>query len=272
MQLCIPFLFLITSLFGTRFDIPQKIWQTYRTKELPRQAKEAQISWLELNPGYEYHLWDDDDIENYIRTARDADTLEFFKSMPIGVMKADLWRYLIIADQGGVYSDIDTVCCLPVDYWIILLGSLFKLEAGRPLLILGIENDDGRAVIDFCQWTFLATPKHPALEFACEYIVDNWRKNGIDLTRSDVVHLTTGPTILKRALMTYFGEPISTRASDFYVRYQEDPQLRQKLSDLGVYLLPKIFFNGLVSVHLVGSMNFGEGYIRWSDEVKALKK
>lgn len=192
--------------------------------------------------------------------------------MPIGVMKADLWRYLIIADQGGVYSDIDTVCCLPIDYWTIWLGSLNKIESERPLLFLGIENDDERKIIDFCQWTFMATPKHPVLEFACQYIVDNWRKHGIDLSCKEVVHLTAGPTILKHALMTCFGEPISTRASDFYSRYKTDKALREKLASLGVYLLPKIFFNGLASVHLVGSMNFGEGYIRWSDEVKLFRK
>jgi mannosyltransferase OCH1-like enzyme len=253
------------------FVIPRKIWQTYKDKQLPRPAAEARTSWIQMNPNYEYNFMDDAEIEDYILNNWDKDTYQFFKVLPIGVMKADLWRYLIIADKGGIYSDIDTLCCLPIDYWLIFLASLNKIKVGKPLLFLGIENDDEREVIDFCQWTFMATPKHPAMEFACRYIVDNWRKNDIDLTPKCFVHLTTGPTILKYALMTYLDEPLSMRASDLYRKYQSNKECRRKINDRGIYLLPKLFYNGLVSLHLVGSMNFREGYIRWSDEAKAYR-
>lgn len=269
--ICVLFVFFSEAFANDNYGIPRKIWQTYRIKELPRPAKEASASWVRENPHYEYHFMDDVDIENYIFSNWDSTTYDFFKALPIGVMKADLWRYLMIADQGGVYADIDTVCCLPIDYWTIFLGSLNKLESGKPMLFLGIEEDTDKEIIDFCQWTFMATPRHPALLFACKYIVDHWKKNGIDFSSEQMVHLTTGPTILKYALMTYFGEPPSQRASDFYKKYRTDKNLRKKINDLGVYLLSEVFYHGFTSVHLVASTRFKEGYISWTEEVKTMQ-
>ena len=106
---------------------------------------------------------------------------------------------------------------------------------------------------------------------ACRYILDHWKKNGMDLTSKNFVHQTTGPTILKHALMTYLDEPTSMRASDLYKKYIVDKNLRKKLHARGVYLLSKVFYNGFASVHLVGSTNFKEGYVSWAEEVNALQ-
>jgi mannosyltransferase OCH1-like enzyme len=34
------------------------------------------------------------------------------------VMKADLFRYLILYDVGGYYADIDVQCSQPLDTWL----------------------------------------------------------------------------------------------------------------------------------------------------------
>ena len=251
------------------YGIPRKIWQTYRYKELPRPAEEARATWINQNPNYEYHFMDDIDIENYILNIWDAETYEFFRSFPIGVMKADLWRYLIIADQGGVYTDIDSVCSLPIDYWTALLGPLNKIETGKPLLFIGLENE-----CVLCQWTIMATPKHPAMEFARKYIVDKWQKNR-DLCSGGFVMSVTGPVVWSSAMMKYLGEPESTCASIIWNKYNSDKSYKQKINDLGVYLLSDQFYNGFALVHLNGSAKFGEGYISWLQEsylYKSMKK
>lgn len=243
------------------YGIPRKIWQTYRTKELPRPAAEARESWLLLNPHYEYNFQDDAEIERYVINHSDIDTQTFFKALPIGVMKADLWRYLVMAEQGGVYSDIDSICCLPIDYWATYLGSLNRVESGKPLLFIALENEMG-----LCQWTFMATPKHPAMEFVCRFIVDQWRKKGIDLTTPHFVHKTTGPTIWKLAILSYLGEPSSLRMAALWDKYQSDQLYKKRINDLGIYFLPDHFYSGFASIHLNGSTQFGEGYISWQGE------
>jgi hypothetical protein len=259
--LLIPIFSFISGSEGSSYGIPRKIWQTYRDKQLPRPAAEVRESWLRLNPNYEYTFMDDAEIEEYVITACDPEMYEFFKALPIGVMKADLWRYLIVADRGGIYTDIDTLCYLPIDYWITFLCSLNKIEAGKPLLFVGLENERG-----FCQWTFMATPKHPAMSFVCRYLLDNWRKNGLSLHASSFIHITTGPTIWKSALLNYLNEPESTKTSVIWNKYNSDKGFRKKVNDLGVYLLSYEFYNGFAMGHLNGSTQFKEGYISWKGQ------
>ena len=47
--------------------IPNIIWQTYKTKNLNTEALETQYSWTSLNPEFSYFLYDDFDIEKYIK-------------------------------------------------------------------------------------------------------------------------------------------------------------------------------------------------------------
>jgi mannosyltransferase OCH1-like enzyme len=242
------------------YGIPRKIWQTYRSKDLPLGALEARDSWIQENPDYEYHFLDDDEIENYILTNWDSDTYRFFKSFPIGVMKADLWRYLIVTEQGGVYTDIDSICCLPIDYWTTYLGSINKIESEKPLLFIGMENE-----YSFCQWTFMATPKHPAMEYACKYIVNRW------LTcppppKTLFVHGTTGPTIWKRAIMSYLGEDEPEKTSIIWIKYNSDAIYRKRINDLGVYFVSPQFYNGFSLIHLNWSAHLLDGYVSWLEE------
>jgi hypothetical protein len=52
-------------------------------------------SWTTLNPEYVYHLFD--------QTGQDTT----FPAKEYGASKADLWRYLIMFQYGGVYADLD---------------------------------------------------------------------------------------------------------------------------------------------------------------------
>lgn len=236
--------------------IPKKIWQTYKTKDLPTPAKKAQTSWIKKNPDYAYELWDDSDIETYILREWDNDTYAFFKALPLGVMKADLWRYLILATEGGIYSDIDSICCRPISSWT----PGFFISGGKILLIC-LENDR-----HFCQWTIAATPHHPAMEFVCDYLLKNWQKNGIDLTYLHFVHATTGPGIWTDALVAYLGEAPHTAPREIYEKYNNDALYKRKVNELGIFLMPDDFYNDFASKNLYGSSFFGDGYKKWVEE------
>lgn len=239
--------------------IPQKIWQTYKTKDLPAPARAAQLSWLRKNPRYKYALFDDQDIEEYIREKWDADTLAFYLALPLGVMKADLWRYLILATEGGIYSDIDSLCCQSIKRWVENVP-----EKADNILLLGLENN-----AHFCQWTIVATKAHPAMQYVCRFLVETWKIRGIDLRNPHFVHKTTGPAIWTAALLSYIGETDST-PGDVYQRYLTDNLFRQNLHNLGIFLFAKDFYNGFASRNLYGSQNFDDGYVHWIDEAAKL--
>ena len=60
----------------------------------------------QLNPRFNYHLFDDKDCENFIKTHFKPDVLNAFKKLIPGAYKADLWRYCILYIKGGIYLDI----------------------------------------------------------------------------------------------------------------------------------------------------------------------
>lgn len=248
-------------------QIPKIIWQTYKTKDLPKDAAKLQKTWFEQNPDYVYSLWDDEDIARYIHKNWDHDTEMFFYALPLGVMKADLWRYLILTTEGGIYSDVDSKCCSPIDSW----GSSITKKS-KHVLLVGLENDT-----HFCQWTIAATAHHPAMKHVCEFLVDHWKIKGIDTQDPNFVHATTGPGVWTDALLDYLkissqNAPPGKVARYVYDMYTQDASFRGRVNKKGIYLFPREFYAGQASKNLYGSQNFGDGYTQWTKERDALIK
>jgi mannosyltransferase OCH1-like enzyme len=246
--------------------IPKKIWQTYKTKDLPRPARKAQRTWLARNPEYEYMLWDDTDITSYVDTHTGSNMRTMFHSVPLGVMKADIWRYLIIADKGGIYSDIDSECCKPIRLWVPK-----RISKKSHVLLLAVED-----LRNFCQWTFAATPKHPAMRFVCRYMVNRWKQNGIDIKNENSVYESTGPNMWTDAIVTYLGIdtegiPRTQLASTLYQRYVSNRHFRNLVHRKGIILFADDFYSGIASRNLYGGSSFGEGYVPWKHEINNTK-
>jgi len=94
------------------------------------------------------------------------EVVEAYKAMPIPVLKADFFRYLVLLARGGIYSDIDTRALKTTGAW--LPEEYDRSQVG---IIIGIEADPDRPDwadwysrrIQFCQWTIQSKPGHPIL-------------------------------------------------------------------------------------------------------------
>ena len=123
--------------------IPKIIWQTMKSNYVPHVLKEFANTWIEKNSEYEYRFCDDDDIIGFLKN-HFPHYLEGYKKIKYGASKADLWRYLIIYEYGGVYADMDCKCLNPLRQWI---------------------NPDSEYVTqlgsfkDVCQWLIISVPK-----------------------------------------------------------------------------------------------------------------
>jgi hypothetical protein len=96
-------------------NIPKIIWQThnYEYEDLPVPLKKIAQTWKNLNPDWEHR---------YVsHTQRE----EIIKKYPIlwnyyptqdGVCQADIWRYVVTYEHGGVYADMDSICTEPISY------------------------------------------------------------------------------------------------------------------------------------------------------------
>lgn len=88
--------------------IPRTIHQIWLGGEPPREVEEMMRSVQHHHPNWNYRLWTDGDLPE-LRNA------SLFQWAPSLAMKADVLRYELLYDHGGVYLDADFQCHKPVD-------------------------------------------------------------------------------------------------------------------------------------------------------------
>jgi mannosyltransferase OCH1-like enzyme len=178
--------------------IPKHVYQTHKSLdyiEKKEDLREARKSWQKWGD-FECHFFSNDEVESFMRE-RDPRIYEAYQKLPpeLFVMKADLWRYCVIYEYGGIYSDADTVC----------LTNPTILTDCRPgvQLVFAPEND-----CHLCQWTFAAPPKSPILwsviqlsvSRILETPVSEWKKN------FHFIHYLTGPGVFTNGIENYLKE------------------------------------------------------------------
>lgn len=92
--------------------IPRILWQTFKTRTLPARMQRATDSWRDRNPGWDYCFATDTQARAAVESAGFGAA---YDQLPPGAFRADLWRYCVLYEQGGVYADMDTVCRYPMD-------------------------------------------------------------------------------------------------------------------------------------------------------------
>lgn len=104
---------------GTKRKVPKIIHQTMKSTRLPMHMwTSGPLTWIRQNPSYEYRFYDDAACERVICRSDHPDIMKAWRACKIGAMKADLFRYAVLVQDGGVYADIDTVCKAPIGCWL----------------------------------------------------------------------------------------------------------------------------------------------------------
>jgi alpha 1,6-mannosyltransferase len=83
-------------------SIPKMIHQTVQSKHnIPKKVLDYMTSWKVQNPDFEYILWDDENVEQFVKDFFPM-YVHAFKSLPKSIMKADVFRYMVLFVYGGV--------------------------------------------------------------------------------------------------------------------------------------------------------------------------
>lgn len=172
--------------------IPRVIYQTFKTRFIPASMHEAVMSWINYNPDYEYHLFDDEAMFAFIETVDCApfsftrdDLIRAMRSVKPGAGKADLFRYLIIYDRGGIYMDIDTVCLAPLRTFI---HPEDDVVSG-----IGMRGD-------LHQWGLAYTPHHPFMKQTLERSISNVLNRTFISSFENTLEGLTGPPCLDQSI------------------------------------------------------------------------
>jgi mannosyltransferase OCH1-like enzyme len=164
--------------------IPKSIYQTFYTKLLPTEIVELITKTISNNSGYEYYLFDDIEMREFVKVNSDEEFLMCYDSLNVGAAKADLWRYLILYKLGGVYLYIDSE----------IHGNLNDFIRSEDCAIITREGHPNK----FVQWCLMFAPNHPILKICLDMCIKNIKERKI----LNIIDLT-GPTVFSDAISEY---------------------------------------------------------------------
>ncbi|EEP78844.1 conserved hypothetical protein [Uncinocarpus reesii 1704] len=207
--------------YDLQSKFPAYIWQTWKyapsSGHFGEELRPFEASWTEAHPGFVHQVVTDAGMIYVIKYLYAAfpEIIEAFESMPLPVLKADFFRYLILLARGGIYTDIDTWALKSAIEWVP--KSVDRSSIG---LVIGIEADPDREDwqdwysrrIQFCQWTIQSKPGHPILRDVVANITEEalrmkshgrLKKAKMDKT---IVEFT-GPAVWTDAVFRYLNNP-----------------------------------------------------------------
>jgi len=211
--------------------IPKKIFQTVRAyDQLPEDLKKNVENLKRRNADWSYRLFEDEEVKDFIRQHVSAeDWSALLRLNPrYGVVLADLFRYLLLYEEGGVYLDIKSSASRPlsdiippdaryiISQWNNRVGELYQGYGLYPEL----ERVPGG---EFQQWHIIATPKHPYLKATIEEALYNIRNySTVEHGVSGIgVFRVAGPICYTRAIWPIFNQPgtFCTDVTDLGISY-----------------------------------------------------
>lgn len=230
--------------------IPKIIWQTYKDpfSQLQPYMTNALNTWKELNPEFEYKYMDDSEAAQFVLNEYGQEWYNIFINLPVGVMRGDLWRYMIIYKYGGVYADLDTECLYPINSW---------LKEDYDMIVCP-ETD-----IHFCQWTFASSAENPILKSVLDTIKE--KLSNPEYGSPHFVHTHTGPAIWTEGILKALDIKVNNLITDYLLLNSCNNAKMYKFYCYGGDDWRIFHF---VSVkHIYGSQKWNDGnYIQWIED------
>ena len=189
--------------------IPKKIFQTFYTNEVPKHLYDVVQTWINKNPDWEYHLFDDKQSRKFIEQHFSKIELDAYDELLPGGCKADLWRYCVLYVHGGIYADIKQQLFLSLNKII---------HHDLEFLSIKDRNLPGNAFNGYIYQAFICSkPKHPFLKKAINMICKNVQKGYYG---PDCLHIS-GPALLGKAINCCLKRPSRTEIKTGLNIYQD---------------------------------------------------
>ncbi|KAL9599288.1 MAG: hypothetical protein Q9219_003915 [cf. Caloplaca sp. 3 TL-2023] len=195
-------------------------------------------SWIDINPAHQHTLLDDRTGREIIQEhyGDDPNVLNTYLQLNSTILRADYLRYLVLAAEGGIYSDLDTNAVKPIDEW-------YDDSSKRPVrALVGMEYDqldnpkltEGMYLpLQFCQWTLAISAHHPLMISMVNSVTDSLqrlaRSRGVSMpdlepTNEDVL-LTTGPVMWSQTVFSYLSLATGTKMTYRNLTGLKEPKL-----------------------------------------------
>lgn len=181
--------------------IPKKIFQLIADKKNISPDFQKNIDFLQtINPDWQYTLYDDNDIIGYLNTYF-PDKLKYYLRInsKYGAARADLFRYLLMYREGGVYLDIKSAITLPLSKVLLPDDEFILSYWDLPIKSKLLGNEMG----EFQQWHIITVPEHPFLKNVIDKVLNNINTYSVQKfgVGKEGVLKVTGPVVYSNVIM-----------------------------------------------------------------------
>jgi hypothetical protein len=164
-------------------SIPKKLFQTAKSYDtLPPEIKANIARLKELNPDWDYRFFDDEQMKSYLRNNLPPEEWELLQEINprYGVVLADIFRYVIVHKEGGIYLDVKSTATKPLSQTIdpeaAFVISQWPNKVGQLYIGYGLHPELADVPGgEFQQWNVIAAQQHPFLKAVIARVLNNIR-------------------------------------------------------------------------------------------------
>lgn len=186
-----------TQKLQKKLKIPNHIYQTTANKKVPISMAEAMIGHQKLNPDFYWTFFRDKECLELLKKEASPRLVYCYQKCIPGAYKADLFRYFLLWQRGGIYLDSGFISLRPLTFFLKSTDTFVSAKDG---IMDGVYN------------AFMcATPKHPILKEVLEIAMDR-------IEREDYGNgplYITGPEALMEAFRKVTGFKAELKEGDY---------------------------------------------------------
>ncbi|TLD20599.1 hypothetical protein PspLS_08753 [Pyricularia sp. CBS 133598] len=209
--------------------IPKKLWYKVGPAGLRKDLKPYVKSCIK-NPGYDFEFLTDKSGDDFVKKhySWNPNIVNTFLPITIPIIKADLLRYLILYEKGGIWNDLDVSCEAPIDEWI---PEKYKSNVAT---VVGMEFDSDKWLRQIASWTIMAKPKQPhfliAVEGCLEDVAATAKRLGIPISElkrnqlDDIIDVS-GPRRMTRSIFQSLSKSLNREVGNNDIANVTEPRL-----------------------------------------------
>ncbi|MGI9357877.1 MAG: glycosyltransferase family 32 protein [Paracoccaceae bacterium] len=206
--------------------IPKLIHQSHVSEDAINEESRKNVSRLkELNPDWEWVFWSDEDNRKLI-----ADHyswfLPYYDGYKYPIQRADAVRYFYMHRYGGIYLDLDMVPLKPIEELLLKVhqGEVQSLiHSNLPEVVLFEEYPNyfelGKAIYN----AIMISQRGAKFWLRTHDLMKKEFRDQGDTPKSSFIFETTGPRLLKSALMDHIIEKKRTEGISVLPYFYSNP-------------------------------------------------